>query len=407
MKDILAFTLPNGIRVIHQHSLSPVAYCGLTINAGTRDELPHEHGMAHFLEHVLFKGTAKRKAYHINNRLENVGGELNAFTTKEETVIHATTLTADFSRAMELIADIAFHSVFPEKEIVREKEVICEEIDSYRDSPTELIFDDFEDLLFRGSSLGRSVLGDKRSVRRFKTADVQQFIARTYNTDQMIFSSVGNISENRLHAYCCKYLGQEPANLRNFVREELSAYLPFQQRLKKHTHQLHGVLGNRTFGIKDKRQIVLALLTNLLGGPSANSILNTVLREKHGLVYSIDANCTVYNDVGSVSIYYGTAKQNAEKGKELILEELRKIGEKSLTGYQLAKAKKQFIGQLVIASENDEFIMLSMGKSMLNHGRFETMEEVIRQINDISISDINTLAQEVFEPSQLSELIYY
>lgn len=401
---IITFTLPNGIRVIHKYSSSPVVYCGLTINTGTRDEQEKEHGMAHFLEHTLFKGTKKRKAYHINNRLDNVGGELNAFTTKEETVIQACVLSADFTRAVELIADVTFNSVFPGNEIEKEKQVIYEEIDSYDDSPSDLIFDDFEDLLFCGSPIGRNILGTKKTVKNFSQRDVVNFVSRSYNTDQMVFSSVGKISEKRLRYWCEKYLGAPVANLRAFKREKPAVYKVFNKEVKKKTHQSHVILGNRAYSYKSKKRAALSLLLNYLGGPAANSVLNTSLREKHGLVYNVEAGYTTYSDTGNVTLYYATAEP--EKSYCLVMEELDKIKNTLLTPYQLAKAKKQYLGQYIIALENNEQIMQNMAKNILVHNKFEGTESVIKQINSVNAVNLRDIANEIFDTKMISKLEY-
>jgi predicted Zn-dependent peptidase len=403
---IITFALPNGVRVIHKYTSSPVVFCGLTINTGTRDEQETEHGMAHFLEHTLFKGTSKRKAYHINNRLDNVGGEFNAFTTKEETVIQACVISSDFARAVELIADVTFNSTFPEHEIVKEKQVIFEEIDSYEDSPADLIFDDFEDLLFDGYPIGRNILGTKKTVKNFSTADITKFVTRTYNTDQMVFSSVGKISENRLK-YCCeKYFGVQTANLRKFSRVKPENYNIFNKSVTKKTHQCHVILGNRAYDYNDKRRTVLSLLLNYLGGPATNSVLNMSLREKHGLVYTVEAGYTSYNDTGNVTLYYATSETNAEKSYDLVINELAKIKTNCLSAYQLNKAKKQFIGQYIIAQENSEQMMQTMGKSILSHNHFDDTKIAIKQIESITASDIRDVANEIFCPSQISKLEY-
>ncbi|MDR3246793.1 MAG: insulinase family protein [Prevotellaceae bacterium] len=403
---IITFALPNGIRVIHKYTSSPVVFCGLTINTGTRDEQDSEHGMAHFLEHTLFKGTSKRRAYHINNRLDNVGGELNAFTTKEETVIQACVISSDFAKAVELIADVTFNSIFPEHEINKEKQVIFEEIDSYDDSPADLIFDDFEDLLFDGYPIGRNILGTKKTVKRFSHEDIVKFVARTYNTDQMVFSSTGKISENRLRYYCEKYFGSQPANLRKFNRIKPANYTVFDKSVRKKTHQCHVILGNRGYDYSDKRRTSLSLLLNYLGGPATNSVLNMSLREKHGLVYSVEAGYTSYDDTGNVSLYYATSETNAEKSYDLVMKELENIKKNPLSAYQLAKAKKQFVGQYIIAQENSEQIMQSMGKSILLHNNFEGTKTLIKHVENINSTDIMDIANEIFFSGKISKLEY-
>jgi predicted Zn-dependent peptidase len=403
---IITFALPNGMRVIHKYTSSPVVFCGLTINTGTRDEQETEHGMAHFLEHTLFKGTSKRKAYHIGNRLDNVGGELNAFTTKEETVIQACVISSDFARAVELIADVTFNSTFPEHEIIKEKQVIFEEIDSYDDSPADLIFDDFEDLLFDGYPIGRNILGTKKSVNGFSPEDIMKFVARTYNTDQMVFSSVGKISANRLK-YCCeKYFGEQASNLRQFNRIKPENYNVFNKSATKNTHQSHVILGNRAYGYDDKRRIALSLLLNYLGGPATNSVLNMLLREKHGLVYTVETGYTPYGDAGNVTLYYAASETNAEKSYSLVMKELARTKTDILSAYQLAKAKKQYIGQYVIAQENGEQMMQTMGKSILSHNCFEETAILIKQIETVTASEIRDVANEVFCCDTISKLEY-
>jgi predicted Zn-dependent peptidase len=403
---IITFALPNGVRIIHKYTSSPVVFCGLTINTGTRDEQEQEHGMAHFLEHTLFKGTSKRKAYHINNRLDNVGGEFNAFTTKEETVIQACVISADFARAVELIADVTFNSIFPPHEIIREKQVIFEEIDSYDDSPGDLIFDDFEDLLFDGYPIGRNILGTKKTVKNFSTEDVMKFVARTYNTDQMVFSSVGRISESRLK-YCCeKYFGEQTANLRNFTRVKPENYKVFDKSVKKKTHQSHVILGNRAYDYNDKRKTALSLLLNYLGGPATNSALNMSLREKNGLVYTVEAGYSSYSDTGNVTVYFATSESNTEKSYNLVMKEIEKIKTDCLSAYQLAKAKKQFIGQYLIAQENSEQIMQSMAKCMLSHNNFEGTKALIKLIETVTATDIRNVANEILNNNMISKLEY-
>jgi predicted Zn-dependent peptidase len=403
---IITFTLSNGIRVIHKYTSSPVIFCGLTINTGTRDEQDAEHGMAHFLEHTLFKGTARRKAYHINNRLDNVGGDFNAFTTKEETVIQACVISSDFARAVELIADVTFNSIFPEHEINKEKQVIFEEIDSYDDSPADLIFDDFEDLIFDNYPIGRNILGTKKTVKNFSSADIMKFVARTYNTDQMVFSSIGKISANRLK-YCCeKYFGEQTANLREFDRVKPENYKVFNKSVTKKIHQNHVILGNRAYDYNDKRRTALSLLVNYLGGPATNSVLNMSLREKYGLVYSVEAGYMPYNDTGNVTVYYATAETNAEQSYDLVMKEIAKVKTDCLSKYQLAKAKKQFIRQYIIAQENSEQMMQTMGKSILSYNNFDGTMSLIKQIETVTAADIRDVANEIFCANMISKLEY-
>ncbi len=402
--EFYTYTLPNGIRGIHRLTKSSVAHCGLIINAGTRDELKGEIGLAHFAEHSIFKGTERRKAYHVNCRLENLGGELNAFTTKEDTTIHATTLKADFCKAVELIADIAFHSTYPEKELEREKEVIFDEINTYKDSPSELIYDTFEELVFKGSELGHNILGLKRDIRRFTGDSIRTFAARCYTTDQMVFSSIGNISPKRAEAIAMRYLGEIPATTRNFQRSEPGEMEPFDQRLKRHTHQTHCMMGGRAYGICEQKRLPLSLLINILGGPCANSRLNTVVRERHGLTYNIEASYTPYVDSGLVSIYFGADRDNTDRVIELINGEIEKLCKTPLTSRQLSMAKKQFSAQVAISMESNEGYMLGVGKSYLIHNSVDTIEEVYRKVNSLTQSEIMDVANEILTNNSI--LIY-
>lgn len=383
-----------------------MAYCGLTINAGSRDELEDEHGLAHFLEHLLFKGTKKRKAYHINNRLESVGGELNAFTGKEETVIHATVLSADFSKTVELIADVCFNSIFPEAELKKEKEVIADEINSYKDSPAESIFDDFEELIFAGSPLGRNILGDNKTLKRFKSEHLHRFISRNYSPDRMVLSSVGRMSFKRVIYLAEKYFSEYRSKVNGQHRLTPPPYQAFKKVQSKGTHQTHCIIGNRSFNITDDRYTALVLLTNLLGGPLSNSRLNTRLRERLGLAYSVEASCTPYCDTGLFNIYFGTGKASLDSCINATMEELRKLGSEKLNSLQLQKAKKQLVGQLTIANESGEQLMLSMGKSLLSLGHIDTPEESLVKIENVSADAIMEIANELFAPETLSILAF-
>ncbi|MFI3265360.1 MAG: pitrilysin family protein [Rikenellaceae bacterium] len=402
--EFYTYTLPNGIKGIHRQVKSGVTHCGLIINAGTRDELKGEMGLAHFAEHSIFKGTERRKAYQVNCRLENLGGELNAFTTKEDTTIHATTLRADFSKAVELISDIAFHSIYPEKELEREKEVIYDEINTYKDSPSELIYDTFEELVFKNSELGHNILGLKRDIRRFTGDSIRQFAARCYTTDQMVFSSIGNISPKRIEATAMRYLGDIPASTRNFQRTAPQEMIHFEQTLKRHTHQTHCMIGGRAYGISERKRLPLSLLINVLGGPCANSILNTVVRERHGLTYNIEASYTPYVDSGLVSIYFGAERNNTDRVIGLINREIEKLCHTPLSPRQLSMAKKQFAAQVAISTESNEGYMLGAGKSYLVHDTVDTTEEIYRKVMSLSAEEITEVANEIF--TEKSILIY-
>lgn len=404
MDEFYTYTLPNGIRGIHRRVRNGVAHCALVIGAGSRDEHPGEYGLAHFTEHAFFKGTARRRAWQVNCRLENLGGELNAFTTKEDTTIHATTLRGDFAKAAELIADIAFRSTFPDKELEREKEVIVDEINTYKDSPAEMIYDTYEDMLFDGSELGHNILGRKTSLMRYDGQAIRAFTARTHTTDQMVFSSIGNFPAKTAEAVAMRYLSQVPASARGFCRAAPAPYTPFVKTVTRHTHQTHCIIGNRACGIGDERRLPLALLTNILGGPCANSLLNVVVREKNGLSYNIEASYTPYSDTGIVAIYFGSDHGNADQCVSLIEEQLHRLQTTPLTARQLSMAKKQFIAQLAISGESNESYMLSAGKSLLAHGNVDTMEEVYAKIRALTAEQLTQAAEEVF--SNMSRLTY-
>lgn len=402
--EFYTYTLPNGIRGIHRQVRSTVAHCALVIGAGSRDEHPGQYGLAHLTEHAFFKGTERRRAWQVNCRLENLGGELNAFTTKEETTIHATTLRGDFAKAAELIADIAFRSTFPEREIEREKEVIADEINTYKDSPAEMLYDTFEDMLFEGSELGHNILGRKAALMRYDGAAIRAFTARTHTTDRMVFSSIGNFSPKTAEATALRYFGEQAATTRGFERAAPPAVKPFEKTVTKHTHQTHCIIGNRACGIEETKRLPLALLVNVLGGPSANSLLNVEVREKHGLSYNIEANYIPYGDSGLVAIYFSSEHANEAQCAELVERQLRRLRTTPLTGRQLSMAKKQFIAQLAISSESNESYMLSAGKSLLTHGEVDTMEQVYAKIEALTAAQLTEAAEEVF--TGMSRLIY-
>ena len=402
--EFYTYTLPNGIRGIHRQVRTTVAHCALVIGAGSRDEHPGQYGLAHLTEHAFFKGTERRRAWQVNCRLENLGGELNAFTTKEETTIHATTLRGDFAKAAELIADIAFRSTFPEREIEREKEVIADEINTYKDSPAEMLYDTFEDMLFEGSELGHNILGRKAALMRYDGAAIRAFTARTHTTDRMVFSSIGNFSPKTAEATALRYFGEQAATTRGFERAAPPAVKPFEKTVTKHTHQTHCIIGNRACGIEETKRLPLALLVNVLGGPSANSLLNVEVREKHGLSYNIEATYTPYGDSGLAAIYFSSEHTNEAQCAELVERQLQRLRTTPLTGRQLSMAKKQFIAQLAISGESNENYMLSAGKSLLTHDEIDTMEEVYAKIGALTAAQLTEAAEEVF--TKMSRLTY-
>ncbi|MBN1413990.1 MAG: insulinase family protein [Bacteroidales bacterium] len=398
--------LPNGIRLIHYPAKSLVAHCGLMINTGSRDETPEQHGVAHLLEHMLFKGTRKRKSLHILNRMEDVGGEINAYTTKEEICIHSTFFTQYHARAMELMSDIAFNSSFPAGEVQKEKEIIYDEINSYKDSPSELIFDEFEEQIYDGNSLARNILGEENRLREFTRESLIDFIQQNYSTDQMVVSSIGNISFKKLVYLFEKYFGCYA--FKNPGRCYPSAY-PYRSSrhiAQRGTYQTHCIMGNIAYDFKSGRRLALHLLNNYLGGPGLNSRLNLVLREKKGYTYTIDSLYTTYSDTGNITIYFGTDKTSVDKCIHLILKELQLTRERRLKDAVLGKAKRQLLGQIAISSENYESLMLSMAKSMLVFNRMDSFSEISRKINAITADEILEVANEIFEEGKLSYLIY-
>lgn len=402
--EFFTHILPNGIRCIHKRVRSSVFHCALSVNTGSRDELKNESGMAHLVEHMLFKGTEHRRAYQVNCRLENLGGELNAFTTKEETVIHATTLRSDYAKAIELISDIVFSSTFPEHELEKEKQVIFDEISLYKDSPSERIFDDFEDLLFAGSSIGHNILGTKASLNKLHHDDIAHFIERTYNTDQMVFSMIGNISEKSFIQTVERYFGSLPANKRSFERGMPQNVERFTKQVSRGTYQSHCVLGTRAYSLQDTRRPTLLLLSNYLGGPSANSILNVELRERNALSYSVESSYSPFSDSGIAAIYFSCEKDKTDRCLELIEQQLAKLRTTPLTPRSLSIAKKQFIGQLAISAESNEAYMLSAAKSYMTYDTVDSIADIIVKIKSITAEDMMEVAHDIYY--NMSALIY-
>ena len=404
--DYEIFTLPNGIRLIHKQVNSPVAHFGMVANTGSRDETDHEHGLAHFIEHVFFKGTHRRKAYHIISRIEDVGGELDAYTTKEETAIHASFLKEYHARTMELISDITFHSVFPQKELEKEKEVVLDEINSYKDSPAELIYDDFEDLVFQHHPLGRNILGRPETIQSFTRDTILQFIQRNYTTSEIVLCSVGDISFKKLSKLAERYFGNIATQNTSRTRNGFSTYKPESKTIEKDTHQAHCIVGNLSYPVKDNRRIAMALLNDILGGPGMNSRLNMAIREKHGYTYSIESFNSTYSDTGITGIYFGSDPENLEKCIALIKKTLLVLQTQKLGLLQLDRAKRQLTGQLAIASENNSALMLTLGKSLLTFNRVDSLEEINARIWAVKAGDIIEIANDVWNINNLSFLIY-
>lgn len=383
-----------------------VAQCGLIIDTGSRDESSAEHGLAHFIEHMLFKGTRKRKAYHILSRLEDRGGELNAYTTKEETAIHASFMKDDYDVALEIISDIVLNSSFPEKEIEKEKEVVMEEINSYKDSPSELIFDDFEEMIYRDAPIGRAILGAPETVKSFTRENILSFIKEKYFTSQMVVCSVGNISPKRIIRLFEKYFSIFPEHHGQNPRIAFTGYRPGVLELEKGTWQNHCIIGNVAYDLKDKRRIGMYLLNNILGGQGLNSRLNMSLREKNGFAYNVESSYNPYFDTGIFLIYFGTDNENLSKSIAIAGKELKKLREVKLGSVQLHKAKQQMKGNMARAYENHESYMLSIGKSLLVYNIIDPVEMIYRKIDDISPSELLEIANEVFASDSLSTLIY-
>jgi predicted Zn-dependent peptidase len=400
------FALSNGIRVVHRRNDRPVAHCSLMINAGSRDEKSDEEGLAHFIEHVLFKGTRRRKAYHILSRMEDAGGELNAYTDKETTVIYSSFLKGHYARAVDLIFDILLNSTFPVKELEREKEVILDEINSYKDSPSELIFDDFEGLLFPKHPLGSNILGIPEKVRAFSQKDVLRFIEREYGTNRMVFASVGDISSKRLRNLLEKHLSDHRLSERSISRQSPGVYKTGKEQHKRSNYQSHILIGNRAYQADHKKSRVLLLLNNILGGPGMNSRLNLNIRERHGYTYHLESYYTPYSDTGVFGIYAGTDPSNLERTHQLITRELSSLKKKALGTMQLSKAKRQFMGQIAMAQENNTALMLALGKSLLSFDRIDSFEEIQKKIEGISASELMEVAEEIFDEAKLSVLIY-
>ncbi len=399
-------TLSNGLRIIHRHFPSEISYCGVVVNTGTRDEYPGEYGMAHLVEHMLFKGTQKRKAHHIANRMENVGGELNAYTTKEETFFYSVFLEEYFSRAAELLSDILFHSEFAPHQIEREREVILDEINSYYDSPSELIYDDFENMVFDGHEIGHYVLGDPASLQSFNRESIVPFVKRQYQPREMVFFSFGKTPFERVIRQVEQFFTVTPEIVPVKKRMVPSLFSPRTDRFCKNTAQSHVMMGRSTFSMHHPGKYALYLLNNILGGGNMNSRLNVSLREKRGLAYNVESSVTFYTDTGLFAIYFACDPKNRDQCIRLIIKEIDRIKETELTPMQLSLAKRQWKGQLGIASENNENNALGMAKNYLHFNRYTSLDELFSTIDAITSREIKEVANEIFS-SPLFELSYY
>ena len=436
------YTLDNGLRIIHLPSDSKVVYCGYQINAGTRNEEPGEEGLAHFCEHVTFKGTERRKAWHILNCLESVGGDLNAYTNKEGTVYYSAILKEHIARAVDLLSDIVFHSVYPQAEIDKEVEVICDEIESYNDSPAELIYDEFENILFKGSPLGHNILSTAEQVRAFKTEDALRFTRKLYRPDNAIFFAYGDIDFKKLVKLIGRALADDESVV-NLAEEKLPQISQITQIswnensiaeeksvssvksvgpnnypsvgdgiagqtivMQKNTHQAHVMIGTRAYDVNDSRRMPLYLLNNMLGGPGMNAKLNLALREHNGLVYTVESTMAAYGDTGIWSIYFGCDEHDVKRCLRLVRKELDKFMLKPLSEAQLKAAKKQIKGQVGVACDNRENFALDFGKSFLHYGWEKNVDRLYEQVDEITAEQIQAVAQELFDKDRLTTLIF-
>lgn len=398
--------LKNGIRIIHKPAKSEVAHCGFIIKTGSRDENLDQNGITHFIEHAIFKGTKNRKTHHILNRIDNVGGEINAFTTKEKTSIYASFTKEYLERALELLTDILFNSIYPEKELSKEKDVIIDEINSYLDSPYDQIYDDFEELIFKGHPLGMNILGTVESVKQIDRKKILAFIKENYFTDQIIFSVVGDFPFEKIKKLATKHLEDIPEKTSIKKRSPFNTYKPIQKEIEKDVYQTHCIIGNTAYGAHHKDKNSFLLLNNILGGPAMNSRLNFGIREKYGLTYNIESSYTTFSDIGLFYIYLGTDIKHLEKSIKLVHRELKNLRDKKMTASQLQKAKKQIIGQITLSEENNCNVMLGMGKSLLVYNKVDSLAETFNKINAITPEDLNNVANEVFNKEQLSSLIF-
>jgi predicted Zn-dependent peptidase len=399
-------TLSNGLRLIHKPINGPIAHLGWVINAGSRDETPGKEGLAHFIEHAVFKGTQKRKAFHILNRMEVVGGEVNAYTGKEDTTFYATFLPEYYPRAMELLKDLVFQATFPEREIVKEKEVIIDEIHSYEDNPSDLIFDEFDQWLFPDHSLGHPILGTPESVRNLTRGDALAFIQQHYTAPNLVLASVGNMSPKRFFQLAERHLGHLTLDGTAPQRTPAPDFIPFVRKTQRVIHQTHAVLGGRACSAYDDRFTALAMMNNILGGPGMNSRLNLNIREKYGFTYHIESFYHPFTDNGTLGIYLGTEAGSVDRALRLVEREMRLLREKALTTLQLQRAKTQILGQLAMAQENNSGQMMALGKSYLMFDKVETFEEIRQRVDAVTPSDILEVANQYLDRDQMGLLIY-
>lgn len=399
--------LSNGIRIVHQEvTHTRLVHCGFILDIGSRDESKEQEGLAHFWEHMAFKGTKKRKTFHILNRLESLGGELNAYTTKEKICFYATTLKEHYPKAAELLFDITFNSIFPEKQLEKERQVILEEMAMYRDSPDDAIQDELDQLVFANHSLGRNILGTEQTVGKFTQQDFFNFISSRLDTSKVVFSVVGNISFAKALKKIEPQLSQIQPKRTLYLRSEFHDYTPQIKTQEREISQSLCAMGRPAFSLYDPNRYKLFLLNNILGGPSLNSKLNLALREKHGYVYSIESSYQPFSDSGFFGIYFGTEEKTLKKAQHLVIKEMAYLCQKKLGTIQLHMAKEQAIGQMAMAEENYAGLMLVYGKSLLDHDKVDPIESIFAKIKDTKAEDLLDIANEVFDPSQLTYLTY-
>lgn len=407
MTEYKLHTFPNGIRLAHRQVVhTQIVHCGIMLDIGSRDEKPHQTGLAHFWEHMAFKGTKKRNAFHILNRLESVGGELNAYTTKEKVCFYASILDTHFDKTIELLADITFHSTFPEKQLEKERGVILEEMSMYLDAPDDAIQDDFDGVLFPEHPLGYNILGTQEHVRSFTQASLQEFIDENLDTHRIVVSVVGNIDFKRAIRVVEKYIQDIPEKRVQRVRQSPGTYQVNQLRLLKPITQAHSAIGRPAYSMKSPERLPFFMMVNYLGGPGLNSRFNLALRERNGLVYSIEANFTSYQDTGYLGIYFATDQDNLERAHRLIRREMAHIREKKLGGTQLKALKEQLMGQLAMAEESNQGYMLMMAKSILDLEKVEQMPQIFQDIQAVTAEQLQEVAQQMLNEDSLSYLTF-
>lgn len=400
-------TLPNGIRLLHVPSASAISHACIIVNSGSRDETESQAGLAHFIEHLIFKRTEKRNTNQILNRLESVGADLNAYTTKEYTCIHASFLHPYLDRTLELFNDIVFHSTFPEEEMEKEKGVILDEIASYLDQPEEAIYDDFEDIVFADHSLGRNILGTTESVDKLSQQDIKDFIAANYHTDKIVVAVLGDYSLAKAVKIFTKYYEEIPENLHQDNREAPAQSQVITRVDQKPIMQAHTMIGSTAYSLHHPFKTGLLLLNNLLCGTGMSSILNLQIREKHGIAYSIESGYSPLSDTGIFTLYFGTDKEKVNRAQSLIYKEFKKIRENPLTEVQLQKAKNKFIGQIALGEENRIGLIVSMAKSLIDYNKIDSLETVFQKIQAVNTQDMAQIADEILDEKNLSVLTFY